>query len=118
MQQDAYLLDAASRDVVLNALRAVCVHRGWDLPAAHVRTNHVHAVVCSDAEAQRVMVDFKAYASRAMTEAGLGGRRRKRWSRHGSTRYLWKRENVSDAIAYVVTGQGDPMAVFDPSTEP
>ena len=92
MQQDAYLLDAASRDVVLKALRAVCVHRGWDLLAAHVRTNHVHAVVCADAEAQRVMVDFKAYASRALTEAGLGGRRRKRWSRHGSTRYLWKRE--------------------------
>ena len=64
------------------------------------------------------MVDFKAYASRALNEAGHGGRGRKRWSRHGSMRHLWKRENVLDAVAYVVAGQGEPMAVFDPSTEP
>ena len=118
MQHDAYVLDSASRDVVLKAIRAVCIRRSWDLLAAHVRTNHVHAVVCADAEPQRVMVDFKAYASRALNEAGLGGRGRKRWSRHGSTRYLWERENVRDAVAYVLTGQGEPMAVFDLSTEP
>ena len=118
MQQDVYLLEPASRDVVLKAIRAVCVHRGWDLLAAHVRTNHVHTVVCADTEPERVMVDFKAYASRALNEAGHGGRGRKRWSRHGSMRHLWKRENVLDAVAYVVAGQGEPMAVFDPSTEP
>ena len=118
MRQDAYRLDPASREAVLKAMRAVCSHRGWDLLAAHVRTNHVHAVVCADVEPQRVMVDLKAYASRTLSEAGLGGRGLKRWSRHGSMRYLWKGDNVSDAIAYVLTGQGQPMAMFDPSTEP
>ena len=118
MQQEAYLLDPASRDIVLKAIRAVCTHRSWDLLAAHVRASHVHAVVGADAEPQRVMVDFKAYASRALNEAGLGSRRRKRWSRHGSMRYLWERENVRDAVAYVLGGQGEPMAMFDPSTEP
>ena len=44
---------------------------------------------------------------------GLDGPARKRWVRHGSTRWLWKRENVSAAIRYVVDEQGDPMAVFE-----
>ena len=42
---------------------------------------------------------------------------RKRWARHGRTRWLWKRENVPGAIQYVVDEQGDPMAVFE-ATEP
>lgn len=59
------------------------------------------------------MNDFKAYASRRLSEAGLDGRDRKRWARHGSTRYLWKPEHVEAAIRYVVYEQGEPMAVYE-----
>jgi hypothetical protein len=31
----------------------------------------------------------------------------KLWSKHGSTRYLWTDEQVDNAIAYVLYGQGD-----------
>jgi len=31
----------------------------------------------------------------------------------GATRWLWKPENVSAAIRYVVDEQGEPMAVFE-----
>jgi hypothetical protein len=34
-------------------------------------------------------------------------------ARHGSTRWLWKPENVTAAIRYVVDQQGDSMAVFE-----
>ena len=40
-------------------------------------------------------------------------RDRRRWGRHGSTRYLWTREAVAAAIHYVVYEQGEGMAVFE-----
>ncbi len=45
MLQGPYVLDRAGREVVLAALQRHCGHRGWTLLAAHVRSNHVHAVV-------------------------------------------------------------------------
>jgi hypothetical protein len=33
----------------------------------------------------------------------------------GSTRYLWRQQQVSAAIRYVVDDQGEPMEVFDAS---
>ncbi len=113
MAQDPYVLDDTGRKVVLDAIRAVGTHRNWRLLAAHIRTTHVHAVVAAETHSQRIMVDFKAYASRALTRSGLGDSRTKRWSRHGSMRYLWTQDNVDDATSCVVAGQGRPMAVFD-----
>jgi len=37
---------------------------------------------------------------------------RKRWARHGSTRWLHGRDSVTAAIRYVVEKQGEAMAVF------
>ena len=81
--------------------------------AAQARTNHVHIVVEAEDRPERVMNDLKSYASRCLNRRGLDEPARKRWARHGSTRWLWKPENVSAAIRYVVDGQGDPMAVFE-----
>jgi hypothetical protein len=33
-------------------------------------------------------------------------------ARHVSTRWLWKDQDVQEAIRYVVEEQGDPMTVF------
>ena len=54
---------------------------------------------------------FKSYASRGLNRAEIDGPDRKRWARHGSTRWLWKDEDVQEAIRYVVSGQGEPMEV-------
>ena len=51
MDQAPYHLDQIRRDAVLGAMQEVCVHRGWSLLAAHVRSNHVHTVV--EAEVRR-----------------------------------------------------------------
>ena len=112
MDQAPYFLDGECRRAVLEAIREVCLHRGWNLWAAHVRTNHVHVVVEGDTAPERIMNDFKAYASRRLNLSGLDAPGRRRWSRHGSTRWLAADESVQEAIRYVVYGQGEPMAVF------
>ena len=33
-------------------------------------------------------------------------------ARHGSTRWLWKDEDLQKALQYVVEEQGEPMALF------
>ncbi len=113
MDQPAYHMDQMRRDAVLEAIQEVCGHRGWRLLAAHVRSNHVHTVVEAEAEPERVMKDFKAYASRRLNRKNLDHPNRKRWARHGSTRWLWKPQHVSAAIQYVVAEQGDAMSAFE-----
>ena len=55
------------------------------------------------------MAYVKHYASRTLNRQS--GERRRRWTSHGSTRWLWEPENVDRAINYVLYQQGTPMAV-------
>jgi len=112
LDQEPFLLNAPSRSVVLAAIREVCLHRGWLLLAAHVRTSHVHIVVDAETKPERVMNAFKSYASRRLNEFGADRPDRKRWARHGSTRWLNDQEDIAAAVRYVVDGQGEAMAVF------
>ena len=112
MDQPPYAMDNESRAMVLQALAEVCSHRGWNLLAAHVRSNHVHVIVEAEVPPEKVMNDFKAYASRALNRLEGEKPGRRRWARHGSTRWLWKDQDVREAIRYVVEEQGEPMAVF------
>lgn len=112
MDQPAYTLDKPRRDVVLASLLERAKRRGWTVLAGQVRTNHVHVVIDSDATPERVMNDLKSYASRCLNQAGFDSPNRKRWPRHGSTRWLRGRANVEAAIRYVIEKQGDPMAIY------
>jgi len=97
MDQPPYTLDGESRAMVLQALAEVCSCRGWSLFAAQVRTNHVHAIVEAEVPPEKVMNDFKAYASRALNRREGAQPGRRRWARHGSTRWLWKDQDVRAA---------------------
>jgi REP element-mobilizing transposase RayT len=108
-----YKLNGARRPAVLAAIQALCSHRGWNLLAAHVRTQHVHLVVGAEESPEKILHDVKAYASRALNHACLDETKDQRWALHGSTRYLWKPEQVGAAIHYVVREQGEPMAVWE-----
>jgi REP element-mobilizing transposase RayT len=112
MRQPPFWLDADRRQVVVEAIHQVCLHRGWILLAAHARSSHVHAVVEAAQSPEQVMNAFKAYASRALNRTGPEDSNRRRWARHGSTRYLWTTEAISAAVHYVVCEQGEPMAVL------
>jgi REP element-mobilizing transposase RayT len=113
MDQAPYHLDRIRRDAVLDAIQEVCAHRRWTLLAAHVRSNHVHTVVEAEVSPERVMNGFKAYSTRRLDQMRLDKPKRKRWARHGSTRWLWKPEHVSAAIQYVIAEQGVAMSVFE-----
>ena len=112
MDQKPYLLDSTRRSAVLESMREVCLHRGWTLLAAHVGTTHVHAIVEAEAKPEKIMNDFKSYASRKLNHLKCDTPNRKRWAHHGSTRWLFQDEEVRRAIKYVIDEQGDPMAVF------
>ena len=115
MQQAPFEMRAATRSVVLQAVREVCDHKAWQLLAAHVRTNHVHIVMDGEATPEAALNVFKAYASRALNHVSAAERGRLRWARHGSTRYLWTRDQIDAAVRYVLEKQGDPMAVWQAS---
>jgi REP element-mobilizing transposase RayT len=112
MYQPPYELDQPRREVVMAAIKATCEHRGWDLLAAHVRTTHVHVCLQSSGSPERAMNSLKAYASRELNKGGFDYPDRKRWARHGSTRYKWTVEAVEDTMNYIAHGQGKPMEMY------
>ena len=117
MRQGCYELDRWRRDVVLTAIAEAHDYKNWRILAVHVRRTHVHTVVAAPESPEKILAHFKSYASRALNRNGIDDKGRKRWSRHGSTRYLWKPQEVRAAIEYVVRGQGEAMAVWE-SKEP
>lgn len=86
--------------------------------AVHVRRKHIHIVVAAPETPEKVLNHFKSYASRALNQAAIDGGKRIRWTHHGSTRYLWKPQQVRAAVEYVVYGQGRPMAVWKSTEAP
>jgi len=113
MDQPRYVMDCKHREAVLSAILQRCSDRQWTLRATHVRTSHVHIVVDAEIRPERIMNDLKSSATRYLNQIGLDEPTRKRWARHGSTRWLWKPDTVSAAIRYVVDQQGSAMAVFE-----
>jgi REP element-mobilizing transposase RayT len=112
LQHPPVRLDSADRTIVQNTILEVAAHRRWRVLALHVRTTHVHVVVSANAKAERVLNDFKSYATRRLREAGRIAIDTKLWSRHGSTRYVWNDSQVLSKIDYVVNAQGtslDPL---------
>ena len=109
MKSKPYTLDEAARNVVLAAIRQHAEFRGWSLLAVHVRSNHVHVVVAGEATPERMMTEFKAYASRALNALDSVSHR---WTRHGSTLWLKAEDSICRAVEYVVEEQGDLMSVW------
>jgi hypothetical protein len=72
----------------------------------------VHIVVEAESRPEKVMNEFKSYASRELNRLGSDGPRRRRWARHGSTRWLWEDEDVREVLRYVIDEQGKAMALF------
>jgi REP element-mobilizing transposase RayT len=95
------------RTIILCTTQEVCARRGWALLAAHIRVNHVHAVIRAEHGPERVMNDLKTWSTRRVIEAGLRPPGTRLWVRHGSTRHLWRPEVVSAACVYVVERQGE-----------
>jgi hypothetical protein len=68
-------------------------------------------VISSAADPEKVMNDFKAYATRGLRKSALLAREIDPvWTQHGSTRYLWDDDQFSAAMNYVRDQQGCRVA--------
>ena len=103
---DPVVLDEPARRAVQDAILDVCRHRRWDLHALHVRTTHVHVVASAgDVAPEKVMNDFKSYATRGLRERGVAPTESV-WTRHGSTRWINEAATLEARVKYVVEEQG------------
>ena len=113
MKQPARLFSETQRCCVEEAIIEVCEHRGYDLKALNIRTNHVHAVVAAESKPEPIINAFKSYATRKLRINKLVGKNEMLWARGKSRRYLWKPRHVALAIEYVLYGQDDVGLDFD-----
>ena len=61
---------------------------------------------------ERVLNAFKAAATLRLNKSFPAERNRRRWARHGSTRYLFEPDQVAEKVDYTLFGQGEPMQRF------
>ncbi len=115
LAQPPYVMTGAEREIVCQAIVQLAAERSWRLLAVHVRSNHVHVVVQADREPGRLMSDLKARASRNLNLAGFDNAERRRWTRHGSTRHLFREDEVAAKVHYTLDEQGERMAWFAPA---
>jgi len=110
MKNDPCILNEAQRQCVEQAIRGVAGYRGWVVHALNVRSNHVHVVVTVDdvVQPEKVMNDFKVWATRRLREQQLVPNDAKIWERHGSTRHLRREQEFYNACHYVLHCQDEP----------
>ncbi len=101
LKREPIVLSPDMRQVIDQAIRDGCDHRGWRLHAVNVRSNHVHTVVSANREIDRVLADLKAWGTRRLREQGHAVAEARIWTRRGSTRFLNSPESLATAIDYV-----------------
>jgi len=101
MKAPPLFLNEQQRNLVSTVIANVSTFRNWTLHECNVKTNHVHVVMSGDADPDRIMKDFKAYATRRLRESGELEQNRPVWTEGGSTRFLWTETSLSAAIEYV-----------------
>ena len=108
MRGEAMMFDEKARECVHSAIRGVAHHRDWQIHALQVMNNHVHVVVSADSiKPEKVMADFKAWATRRLRETGHISSEALVWERHGSTRYVNSHNSLDAACNYVLNCQLD-----------
>lgn len=114
LKSKPFVLDAARRQAVEDAIIEVCEQRGWFLRALNVRTNHGHSVVSIGIVKPKLALNaFKAYGTRKLRERGLWTYEHSPWAERGSKRWLWTETSVYNACDYVINGQGHDLRDFD-----
>lgn len=113
LKSPPFLLNAAARKCVNEAIIEVCETRSWGLVAQEARTNHVHVVNHANESSTKMLNAYKAYATRRLRASGEWTFEHSPWVDKGSRRNLWTEEHIEKARVYVLFGQGDPLPEFD-----
>jgi len=103
-------------DVLVGQFRETAGVRGWDLLAVAVMANHVHLVVRvpGDPNPKKVLGDFKAYGSRALSVRFGKPASETWWTYDGSKRKLPDERAVANAVHYVLHKQFQPLVTWAP----
>jgi REP element-mobilizing transposase RayT len=99
--EDAVWFDLAKAQAVAEQLREMAAHRGWWVLALAVMANHVHVVVGvpGDPDPEKLLGDFKAWATRRLKRGWPG--RDQWWTDGGSKRRKKTAQAIRAAVAYV-----------------
>ena len=114
MRGQPFRMDTAARAIVQATLLEVAAYRGWAILAANVLPTHVHLLVQATAQPEKVMRDFKSYATRRLREQGYVDNPRNVWTEHGSTRWINNRVSILPTIRYILDRQEDRSVIIEP----
>ncbi|MCX7120327.1 MAG: transposase [Gammaproteobacteria bacterium] len=110
--ENMFLMNAPQRQTVLESIINTCKFAGWHLHAAHVRSNHLHVVLNTEKEIEKVSISLKAYATRYLKKEYPELQRERFWSSGSSTGYIFRSDYLLRAIEYTIEDQGKHMAFY------
>jgi REP element-mobilizing transposase RayT len=110
-------VEADHAEILIRQFRETAAFRKWKILAAAVMANHIHLVVETpdDADPTKVLGDFKAYGSRALTARFGKPKSGTWWTYGGSKRSLPNEQAVAAANNYVLHKQYNPLVTFSAS---
>jgi REP element-mobilizing transposase RayT len=113
--QSPVLLTVEQAQIVCEQFGETKDIRGWRLLAATVMANHFHIVVSADAriDSTKLLGDFKAYASRALSRHSCQREKGRWFTTGGSRRPLKDDRAVEAAVNYVLRRQRGVLALYD-----
>jgi REP element-mobilizing transposase RayT len=103
--------------ILLGQFRETAMYRQWHLLAVAIMANHVHLVVRTptDVDPTKVLGDFKAYGSRALTARFGKPASGTWWTSRGSKRLLRDEAAIAAAVYYVLHKQFNPLVTWCPT---
>jgi REP element-mobilizing transposase RayT len=113
LKAEPVCLDAEQAKVLITQFLETATIRGWKLWAVAIMVNHVHLVVEveGDPDPTKVLGDFKAYGSRALSQRWGKPASGTWWTSSGSKRKLPTGNAVQSAVEYV-RKQPDALLVW------
>jgi REP element-mobilizing transposase RayT len=101
MTGEEVVFTSEQRTVVELTIEDMARYRDWQLVELSCRTNHVHALVAtSGSSPDKVLGDFKSYATRALRAKGWFLNQQV-WTKGGSKRYINTHKALLAAIQYI-----------------
>lgn len=111
-KHDQFILSEEKRETILQSIIEACKYYHWYLHAAHVRTNHVHILLCAKENPDTVTTKIKSYATRFLKKNHPDIPDQKFWTRGKSARYIWNSTFIVPVMQYIVEHQGKKMAWY------
>ncbi|QOY90572.1 transposase [Paludibaculum fermentans] len=115
-----FLLEKPHRELILETIRKTSAATNYELLAAHIRTTHLHIILDTPSTPEQSMGDLKLACTMALKAANLADAEDRIWADYGHIRPLRSPYALTQAINYILNGQGAPMDIYrdEPLTPP